>query len=104
VIALNSFVGFVGYLGHIPMDWVLIGAFIFAAGLGIVIGSSLVKRVSAAGLKRGFAVFLVVVGTFILFCTKTAVLSHKFYPLRRNHAKKARALKTSKNQPTKSIL
>jgi uncharacterized protein len=72
VIALNSFVGFVGYLGRIPMDWALIDAFIFAAGLGIVIGSSLVRRVSAAGLKRGFAVFLVVVGTFILYQNRSA--------------------------------
>jgi uncharacterized protein len=72
VIALNSLVGFIGNLGRIPMDWALIGAFIFVAGLGIVIGSSLVRRVSAAGLKRGFAVFLVVVGTFILYQNRSA--------------------------------
>ncbi len=67
VIALNSFVGFVGYLGQIQVPWTLLGQFTALAIVGILVGTWLARFVSASALKRAFAAFLVVMGAFILF-------------------------------------
>ena len=67
VIAMNSAAGFAGYVGHVEIPWVFLAGFTMVAILGIGIGTSLVRYVSAAALKRAFAVFLVVMGVFILY-------------------------------------
>ena len=67
VIALNATAGFGGYLGTIDIAWGFLGAFTGIATAGIIAGTSLVGRVPAASLRRGFAVFLVLVGVFILY-------------------------------------
>lgn len=67
VIAINSFVGFAGYLGQVAVPWVLLGEFTVLAVAGILVGTALVRFVSQAALKRAFSIFLVVMGAFILF-------------------------------------
>jgi uncharacterized protein len=67
VIALNSFVGFVGYLGQVQVPWALLGGFTALAIAGILVGTWLARFVSQAALKQAFSVFLVVMGAFILF-------------------------------------
>ncbi|MGA9520857.1 MAG: sulfite exporter TauE/SafE family protein [Myxococcaceae bacterium] len=67
VIALNSAVGFVGYLGQVELPWILLGQFTAIAVAGIVAGTRLARYVSPSALKRAFAAFLVVMGAFILF-------------------------------------
>ena len=67
VIALNSFVGFVGYLGEIEVRWSLLAQFTALAMAGILLGTWLARFVPASALKRAFAAFLVVMGAFILF-------------------------------------
>jgi uncharacterized protein len=67
VIALNSFVGFAGYLGQVQVPWGVLGGFTALAALGILVGTALVRFVSQAALKRAFSIFLVLMGAFILF-------------------------------------
>jgi uncharacterized membrane protein YfcA len=66
VIALNAASGFVGYLGQVTMDWTLIAGFTGVAVVGVFVGAALVPRLSQLHLRRGFAVFLVLVATYIL--------------------------------------
>ncbi|MCY1040770.1 sulfite exporter TauE/SafE family protein [Corallococcus sp. bb12-1] len=67
VIALNSFVGFAGYLGHVDVRWGFLAAFTAVAVVGILVGSRASHHVSPAVLKQTFSVFLVVMGLFILY-------------------------------------
>lgn len=74
VIALNSAIGLVSYLGHVQVDWVIIAAFAGVAMAGTVLGNSVVRFVSPVVLKRGFAVFLVGMSLFILFQNRQVFL------------------------------
>lgn len=72
IIALKSLVGFLEYLqvlGAIDMqlDWTIITTFIALGAAGSFIGRSLGSRVPQAVLQRTFAVFLLIVGVFILW-------------------------------------
>ena len=66
VIAMNCASGLVGYLGHVTMPWGIVALFSVVAAAGIVGGTWLAGVVSAASLKRGFAVLLLGVGAFVL--------------------------------------
>jgi uncharacterized membrane protein YfcA len=59
-------VGFLGYLGHVRLDWTAV--MLVAAGTlpGIALGSYLHRFVPQSALRRGFAAFLVVIAAFIL--------------------------------------
>ena len=65
IITGTCVVGFIGYLGHVRLDWTAMA--LVAAGTlpGIAVGGSLHRLVPPAALRRGFAVFLVVIGAFI---------------------------------------
>jgi uncharacterized protein len=65
VITGTCVVGFLGYLGHVRLDWVAVA--LVAAGTlpGIAMGSYLHEFVPQSVLRRGFAVFLVVMAAFI---------------------------------------
>lgn len=66
VIAMKSFAGFAGYLGHTEIDWtvgLLVGA---AAVLGSFGGAWLAERTSPDRLRIGFAWFVVAMAFFIL--------------------------------------
>jgi uncharacterized membrane protein YfcA len=67
VITLNAAAGFAGYLGTVEIAWGFLGAFTAVAIAGIVAGTRLVHHVPTGALRRGFALFLVVVGVFILY-------------------------------------
>lgn len=66
VITMNCVAGVVGYLGHVAMPWGIVGLFTAVAISGLVAGTHLVGFVSPASLRRGFAVLLMCVGTFVL--------------------------------------
>ena len=66
VISLNAAAGFVGYLGQVTMDWVLMAGFTAVAIAGVFAGAALVPKVSQLQLRRGFAVFLIGVAVYIL--------------------------------------
>lgn len=67
VIALKSAAGFVGYLGQVEVQWAFMAAFTAVATAGILAGTYLVRFVPQATLQRAFAVFLVAMGTMILY-------------------------------------
>lgn len=66
VISLNAASGFAGYLGQVAIDWALMAGFAAIAIVGVFIGSALVTKVSQEQLRRGFAVFLIVVAAYII--------------------------------------
>ena len=72
VIAMNSASGFAGYLGTVTVPWSFLAGFTAVAVAGIIVGTYLVRFVSQAALKRAFAVFLLLMGTFILYKNRGA--------------------------------
>jgi len=66
IVAANSSAGFVGYMGGVPIDWSVMGAFTAVTVLGSFAGTRLAGHISQAALKRAFAWFLVCVATYIL--------------------------------------
>jgi uncharacterized membrane protein YfcA len=74
VIAMKSAAGFYGYLGQVEVPWAFMGLFTLVAIAGIFAGTYLVRFVSQAQLKRSFAVFLIVMGAFILWQNRGVVL------------------------------
>ena len=74
VIAMKSAAGFYGYLGQVEVDWAFMSLFTAVSIAGIFAGTYLVRFVSQQQLKRSFAVFLLVMGGFILWQNRGAVL------------------------------
>ncbi|OZA45154.1 MAG: sulfite transporter TauE/SafE [Hydrogenophilales bacterium 17-61-76] len=66
IVAAKSYAGFAGYMGGVPIDYALMGAFTAVTVVGSFIGTRLAGRVSQATLKKAFAWFLVVVATYIV--------------------------------------
>lgn len=71
IIALKSFAGFLGYLDKVSIDWSFLGQFTIFTTIGIIVGSYFVKFISQEKLKKMFAIFLVVMGVFILYKNKS---------------------------------
>lgn len=67
VIAMNSASGFAGYLGSVHLDWMFLASFTAASVAGALVGGMFASRVPQASLKRGFAVFLLAMGGFVLY-------------------------------------
>ncbi len=67
VIAMNSAAGFAGYLGTVDLQWALVAAFTALAVGGSFAGAYLARFFSGVALKRGFAVFLVLMAVFVLY-------------------------------------
>ncbi|MEO8622660.1 MAG: sulfite exporter TauE/SafE family protein [bacterium] len=66
VIAMNCASGYVGYIGQVVIPRRFLVGFTFVAVLGIIAGTYMVRYVSQRSLKRAFAIFLVLMGAFIL--------------------------------------
>ena len=71
IIALKSAAGFWKYLGvlgasGLGVDWTIIGVFVLIGFVGSLGGKALNTRIDQGALRRGFAVFLVVMAVFIL--------------------------------------
>jgi len=67
IIAMNSFSGFLGYLGQVELNAQLMVSFTFVASLGIIYGAYLSKFVAGNKLQKGFGYFLIAVSAFVLF-------------------------------------
>lgn len=66
VIAMNSASAFSGYVGHVAIDWPLVTAFTALAAVGVVVGTRFVRFVPQARLKQGFAVMILVLGSYLV--------------------------------------
>lgn len=72
IIAIKSFAGFLGYLQvlhtlQLQIDWQIILAFSLIGIIGGWMGSKISNRVNQQLLKKVFASFLIIMGTFILY-------------------------------------
>jgi|SRR5690625_189084 len=72
IIALKSFSGFYKYIDvlnnlNLTMNWELILVFSLVGAVGSFVGKFIGSKISNDGLKRGFAVFLVFMGGYILY-------------------------------------
>lgn len=82
VIAMNSAAGLAGYLGHLTIPWTFVSGFTAVTVIGILAGTDLVRFISPKRLKQSFAVFLLLMGGFVLyqnraaFDTETAAARH----------------------------
>ena len=74
VIAMNSASGFAGYLGHVDVPWAFMLGFTAVAVGGILAGTYLVRYVSQRALKQSFAVFLLVMGSYILYRNRSVFM------------------------------
>ena len=77
VIAINALTGFVGYLDQIAVDWAFMLGFTACAVVGILAGSRLAGRIPAGTLRRAFAVFLLLMGSFMLYRNRAVFLPHR---------------------------
>jgi hypothetical protein len=66
IVAAKSYAGFAGYMGGVPIDYALMGAFTAVTVVGSFVGTRLASHISQAALKKAFAWFLVVVASYIL--------------------------------------
>jgi len=66
VIAMKSFAGFSGYLGHQSIDWGLALVVSGVAVAGSLVGARLAGRLAEESLRRGFGAFVLVVGVGML--------------------------------------
>jgi uncharacterized protein len=66
VITLNSAAGLAGHLTIVSLDWVLVGSVTAAAIAGSVLGARLVGRIPEAALRKGFGVFVLLMGVLVL--------------------------------------
>jgi uncharacterized membrane protein YfcA len=75
VIAMNCAIGFYGYLGLVHITWPSVVLLIAGTAPGIALGTYLIRFVSPDALRKGFAVFLVVIATYILYQNLATVLA-----------------------------
>lgn len=71
IIAMKSFAGFYKYLHLLPalglsVNYQVAGLFVLVGFLGSLLGGRVAVRLPQESLKRGFALFLVAAGVFIL--------------------------------------
>lgn len=74
VIAMNSFAGFIGQVGHVSLDLRLIGVVTVAAVGGSFIGAAIGKKIDQDKLRKGFAVFVVAMALFLIVKQVQALL------------------------------
>ena len=76
VIAMNSASGFAGYIGQVQVPWTFMIGFTAVAVAGILAGTWGVRFVSQRALKQAFALFLIVMGSFMLYRNRDVFLPH----------------------------
>lgn len=68
IIAAKSLLGFIGDVQHQPyIDWQLLLTVSGIAVVGLFVGMALTKKVSETALKKGFGIFVLIMGSFILY-------------------------------------
>jgi uncharacterized membrane protein YfcA len=66
IIAVKSLIGFLGDISTQPIDWSFMLIFTALSVTGIFIGSWLSVRINGAHLKKGFGLFVLVMGIYII--------------------------------------
>lgn len=66
IIALNALIGFGADLGHLIINWKFLLIITSIAITGVVIGGLLSYKIQGNKLKKGFGMFVLVMGTYII--------------------------------------
>lgn len=66
VIAMKSFAGLAGYLGHVSIDWGLGASLAGVAAVGTLLGGLIMNRVPQRALRQVFAWFVIVMAAALL--------------------------------------
>lgn len=66
IIASKSLIGFTGDISNYDMNWRLLISVSALAISGVFVGNNLSKHISGIKLKKGFAVFIVIMGVYII--------------------------------------
>lgn len=72
IITMKSIVGFFKYqqllsTNGLSVDWPTVGIFVAVGIVGCLVGQQLNTRLNQRALKKGFAIFLVMLGGFVIF-------------------------------------
>jgi len=79
VIAMKSFAGFAGHAAHVSIDLQLASVVIGAAIVGSILGARLAHRTDPAKLRRGFALFVLLMAGVILYQEAPPALLHTVF-------------------------
>nr|WP_294859091.1 sulfite exporter TauE/SafE family protein [uncultured Fluviicola sp.] len=68
IIAINSLSGFTAELftPHLKLNWVILLGFTLIATAGLIVGLKLNHKIQSANLKKGFGIFVLLIGISIL--------------------------------------
>lgn len=66
IITLNALAGFLGYVTRVPVDWPLVLSFTGVAAVGALVGTRMGRRLSPRRIKLGFALLIIVLGTYLI--------------------------------------
>ena len=66
VITMKSFAGLAGYLFSVQLNWPFVLTFTAVAVAGSLAGAALTGRIPEQRLRKGFGIFVLVVGLFVL--------------------------------------
>ncbi len=66
IITVKSLLGFTGDLGQLQIDWLFLVTTAAIAIVGILIGARIAKYIPGNKLKKGFGIFVLLMGAFIL--------------------------------------
>ncbi|MEP7765432.1 sulfite exporter TauE/SafE family protein [Sanguibacter sp. 25GB23B1] len=75
VIAMKSYAGLAGYLFTVQIQWPIVLAFTAIAIAGSFVGTMLAGRIPEKALRKGFGIFVLVMGVVVLSQELPAVLS-----------------------------
>ncbi|WP_411768355.1 sulfite exporter TauE/SafE family protein [Winogradskyella sp. A3E31] len=67
IITINSLIGFMGDLQTIDIEWPFLLSFSGLTIVGILIGGKLSKYISNQNLKKGFGIFTIIMGLYIIY-------------------------------------
>ena len=67
IITMASLSGFLGHLGFGNLDFKVLGLFSVGGLAGVILGSALAGRMSDRKLAKGFAWFIMMIGSFVLY-------------------------------------
>lgn len=85
IIVLQTGAALWGHANHFAPDWALTGFFTGFAVLGSFLGSALSSKISGPYLKKGFGVFVLALGFFVLYREADAELLRQIEELFREH-------------------
>jgi uncharacterized protein len=67
IIFFNSLSGFIGYLGKVPINWMIMLQFVILSTMGVVVGVKFADKVPRKFLQKIFGIFLFGMGIWLIY-------------------------------------